>query len=281
MTVAVAVLGVLLAVALLFLVALLRSHAEILRRLAAIESAWDAGIAVGAGGARRTDPRKLDSARAVGPATDISGQTLSGDALKVSLGPGAPDTLLAFMGTGCHACAPLWDALHDSAVPTPGGARLVVVTKGPERERLARLLEIAPAGVEVVMSTQAWSDFEIASTPHFVLVRDGGIAGRGSATSWEQITGFLSDADADDRVHEARAGIGTDPRAAAGIDPRAAIGTEARAARAERALADSGIGPEHPSLYPSRLAGGPVSDPTASAHHGPEDGGHTEGSAID
>ncbi len=43
MTVVVAVLGVLLAVALLFIVALLRSHAEILRRLAAIESALDAG----------------------------------------------------------------------------------------------------------------------------------------------------------------------------------------------------------------------------------------------
>ena len=43
MTVVVAVLGVLLAVALLFIVALLRSHAEILRRLAAVESALDEG----------------------------------------------------------------------------------------------------------------------------------------------------------------------------------------------------------------------------------------------
>ncbi len=174
---------------------------------------------------------------------------MAGDALKVSLGPGAPDTLLAFMGTGCHACVPLWDALHDDAVPTPGGARLVVVTKGPERERLARLLEIAPAEAEVVMSTAAWSDFGIPSTPHFVLVRDGQIAGRGSATSWEQITGFLSDAADDARIHEARAGLGTDPRAA-----RADLGTNARAARAERALSDAGIGPEHPSLYPSRLS---------------------------
>jgi hypothetical protein len=258
MTVAVAVLGVLLAVALLFLVALLRSHAEILRRLAAIESAWDAGIAAGPGDARATDPRQFDAARAAGPATDISGQTLSGDALKVSLGPGAPDTLLAFMGTGCHACAPLWDALHGDAVPTPGGARLVVVTKGPERERLARLLEIAPAEAEVVMSTAAWSDFGIPSTPHFVLVRDGRIAGRGSATSWEQITGFLSDADDDARIHEARAGLGTN----------------ARAARAERALADAGIGPEHPSLYPSRL--------TAPGHLGSAaDGNHLEEPDLD
>lgn len=237
MTVAVAVIGVLLAVALLFLVALLRSHAEILRRLAALESAWDAGVAAGSGAVDASEPGQLDHARTAGPATDISGQTLAGDALKVSLGQGAPDTLLAFMGTGCHACAPLWDSLRESDVPTPAGARLVVVTKGPERERLARLLEIAPADAEVVMSTAAWSDFGVPNTPHFVLVRDGQIAGRGSATSWEQIAGFLSDADDDARIQEARAGLGTN----------------GRAARAERALADAGIGPEHPSLYPSRL----------------------------
>lgn len=259
MTVAVAVLGVLLAVALLFLVALLRSHAEILRRLAAIESAWDAGVPVGVEGPRAGDPLQLDHARAGGAANDIAGQTLSGDALKVSLGLDAPDTLLAFMGTGCHACAPLWDGLRDDAIPTPGGARLVVVTKGPERERLGRLLELAPAEAEVVMSTAAWSDFAITSTPHFVLVRNGQIAGRGSATSWQQITGFLSDADEDDRIYEARG----------------RLDTEARAARAERALADAGIGPQHPSLYPSRR--GPSGQPGSP----PAEAGQSEVSAGD
>jgi hypothetical protein len=250
MTVAVAVLGVLLAVALLFVLALLRSHAEILRRLAALESAWDAGGGAGSGAADGSGPGRPQDVRA-GPAADISGQTLYGDALKVSLGPGAPDTLLAFMGTGCHACAPLWESLRGADVPTPAGARLVVVTKGPERERLARLLEIASPEAEVVMSTAAWSDFAVPGTPHFVLVRDGQIAGRGSATSWQQITGFLSDADDDARLHEARAGLGTDDRAA----------------RAERALADAGIGPEHPSLYPSRLAApGHSGSPEARDH---------------
>ena len=157
--------------------------------------------------------------------------------MKLSLGSEAPATLLAFMGTGCQACVPLWEGLNGDAIPTPHGARLVVVTKGPERERLARLLELAPAQNEVVMSTQAWSDFGISSTPHFVLVRGGEIAGRGSATSWQQITAFLTDADADDRLYRV-----------------SALGTNARAARAERALADAGIGPAHPSLYPSRPA---------------------------
>ena len=232
MTVVVAVLGVLLAVALLFIVALLRSHAEILRRLAAVESALDEGRP-----ARELPP--LGSAPASAPAggiaTDIDGQTLAGESASVRFGSKTQPTLLAFMGTGCQVCAPLWHELHGDGVPTPAGAHLVVVTKGPERERLARLLELAPADADVVMSTRAWSDFSVTATPHFVLVRDGRIAGRGSATSWAQITGFLNDAADDDRLHRARA-----------------LGTDARAERAEQALADAGIGPEHPSLYPSQ-----------------------------
>jgi hypothetical protein len=230
MTIVLAVLGLLLAVALLFIVALLRSHAEILRRLAALESAWDA------------DPTAPPSngQNPGGVASDISGQTLAGDVVKLSLGPGSPATLLAFMGSGCYACAPLWDELHGEPVPMPAGARLVVVTKGPERERLARLLELAPIETNVMMSTQAWSDFAVPSTPHFVLVRGGEIAGRGAATSWAQITAFLNDAEDDDRIYRARA-----------------LGTEARAARAERALAEAGIGLDHPSLYPSRVTPAP------------------------
>jgi hypothetical protein len=244
MTVVVAVLGAVLAVTLLLVIALLRSHAEILRRLAAIEWALDALPRADADPLRSADSPRPDGAGGV--ATDISGQTLAGDPVRLSLGSGAPATLLAFMGTGCQACVPLWEGLHGNTVSTPAGARLVVVTKGPERERLARLLELAPAEAEVVMSTEAWSDFGVQSTPHFVLVRGGQITGRGSATSWEQITAFLDDADDDDRIHRSRA-----------------LGTSARAERAERALADAGIGPEHPSLYPSRFSPGRDDGPGA------------------
>lgn len=232
MTVAVAVLGVLLAVALLFIVALLRSHAEILRRLAAIEAALDSGQHPEAVKGRAAAP---ESVQAGGIARDIEGRTLAGEPASVRFGSQTPPTLLAFMGTGCQVCAPLWHELHGDPVATPGGAHLVVVTKGPERERLARLLELAPADTDLVMSTEAWSDFSVTATPHFVLVRDGQIAGRGSATSWAQITAFLTDAADDDRLYRARA-----------------LGTNARAERAEQALEDAGIGPEHPSLHPSR-----------------------------
>jgi hypothetical protein len=222
LTIAVIIEGILLAVVLLFVVAVLRSHAELLRRLDVLESRGGESAARGAGGLGRG-----------GSVREIVGKTLAGDAVKVSLGPGARPTLLAFLSSGCFACGPLWTGLR-SPIVLPRDPRLVVVTKGPERERLARLLELAPAEVDLVMSTQAWEDFEIPATPHFVFVgSDDGILGRGSATSWEQIAGLLRDADDDGALHRARA-------------------TEERAARAEQALAAAGIGAGHPSLYPSR-----------------------------
>ncbi len=248
LTVMVIVEGVLLALALLFVVALLRSHAEILRRLARIEAAFDAGP---------DDLGHPDATAAVSPkafagrqrggggqAPDIAGQTLAGDAVKLSLAAGSPPSLLAFMGSGCNACIPLWQGL-DGDIPLLASTRLTVITKGRERERLARLLELAPAGVEVVMSTQAWQDFDIPATPHFVLVDGGEIAGRGSATNWEQIASLLCDAD-DDRIDPARS-------------------TSERAARAEKALAEAGITAGHPSLHPSRLAPDPLAAPDRSA----------------
>ncbi|MBO0769408.1 MAG: hypothetical protein J2O48_12055, partial [Solirubrobacterales bacterium] len=59
-------------------------------------------------------------------------------------------------------------------------------------------------------------------------------AGRGGANSWEQVAGFMADAAADDAIIASRS-----------------MNTSERAARAERALSEAGIGPGHPSLYPS------------------------------
>jgi hypothetical protein len=233
--------GALLALAILFVVALLRSHAEILRRLAAIEEGVHAGgPAPGPAGVR--DPARAASADAAA-APDIVGETLVGDAVKLAFGPGSPRTLLAFLSSGCAACEPLWDGLRDG-VHTPAGTRLVVLTKGPDSERVARLRSLAPERTEVVMSTAAWQDFSGPATPHFVLV-DGPtrhLLGRGSATSWEQIGTLLADAEADSSLARARS-------------------SSDRAARAEQALAAAGITSGHPSLYPSRSAAGDAAGP--------------------
>jgi hypothetical protein len=218
-TIAITVEGVLLAGAIVFVVALLRSHAEILRRLHALE-----------GGAPTPDPLAATSDEVP---TEIAGQTLGGDAVKLSLSGGSR-TLLAFLSSGCASCGPLWDGARTGA-PVPAGTRLVVVTKGRDRESPTRLERLG-ASPDVLMSTEVWDAFAIPATPHFVLVDGAGrLAGRGSAGSWEQILGLLADADAD--------------------GARAAQDTSARAARAEAALAAAGIGAGHPSLYPSREDG--------------------------
>jgi hypothetical protein len=106
---------------------------------------------------------------------------------------------------------------------------MVVVTQGTDAESRPLVRELAPAGAEVVMSSDAWRSYGIPGSPHFVLVEGGRIAGQGAASAWEQI-GAL--------VHQARADVAD-----------SAHTTSARAARAEEALAAAGIEPGHPSLY--------------------------------
>jgi hypothetical protein len=219
----------LLAVALVFLVALLRSHAEILRRLVALE----------AGGAG-TVPLPDSGGGEPLTVTDLVGQTPLGDAVKLSLTASAPRTLLAFLSSGCASCRPLWEGLREGAALAPH-ARILIVTHGPERESPGRLLELAPAGTEIVMSTEAYGAFGIAVTPFFVLVDGdaGRVLGRGSAGSWPQILNLLRDALTDTAL-----------AATSTTGGRASRSTSERAARAEAALAAAGITPGHPSLYP-------------------------------
>jgi hypothetical protein len=237
--------GVLLGVAILFVVALLRSHAEILRRLTAIEE----GVPPGRRASRPGSTGGPASVPEVS-ARDIVGETLAGDTVKLAFGVGLPRTLLAFLGSGCAACRPLWDGLRDGT-RGPAGARVVVVTKGPEDESLVRLRSLAPARAEVVMSTAAWQDFEVPATPHFILVGSDTrrVLGRGSATSWEQIGTLLADAEADSSLQRARS-------------------SSDRAERAEQALAAAGITVGHPSLYPSRSSRDPKSEPGGAGNQG-------------
>jgi hypothetical protein len=234
MVVVTILIAVLLAVALLYIVALLRSHADILRRLAALEER----TAHGAPSPEFAEPHH--GAPAIGggevvTAGAISGTTLHGDSATLSFGPGSPVTLLAFLTSGCASCAPLWAGLHDARDLASVAQRVAVVTHDPARESPTRLERLAPAGTDVIMSSAAWADYAVPGSPHFVLTDGaGGILGRGSALSWSQLQTMLADARADAR------------RAA---DP--ARTTAERAQRSEGALASSGIGPGHPSLYPS------------------------------
>ncbi|WP_432506349.1 TlpA family protein disulfide reductase [Kineococcus arenarius] len=242
LAVAVALLGLLVA-------GLLRSHAEILRSLHALGA-----------GREDTAPRAgepVDVPFGVGPgvvgpagvtgaaAVPVSGATPDGDGVQVAVGAG-PDTLLAFLSSGCLTCRGFWERLREPAgAGLPAGTRLVVVTQGAERESATAVRALAADGVDVVMSTTAWEGYEVPGSPYFVLVdgATGRVSGEGSATAWEQVQRLVAEA-AGDRELAGR-GAHAHGHAHAGEDTG---GGAHREARADRELLAAGIAPGHPSL---------------------------------
>jgi hypothetical protein len=214
MTVLVSAETVLLVLLVVLVAGLLRSHAEILRRLGPGEAGPPA---------RSADPASTPGrgVHASGtPAPALSGVGPGGDALQLSFTGGAQPTLLAFLTSGCSTCAGFWETLGERRLPA--GVQTVIVTHGEDRERPARLRALAPAGIPVVMSSPAWEQYRIPGAPYFVLV-DGAIRGEGVATTWHALASLVGDAIEDER-------------AALSVD---------------ETLAAAGIDPEHPSLYPA------------------------------
>lgn len=217
---------------------LLRSHAEILRRLpadgdghGAAPPAQDSFPEIQIA----SPPEREEGAL---PAADISGSTLEGDAVKVALTGGAPRTLLAFLSSGCATCRTFWDAMQPGArQPLPGEARLVVVTKDSAYESPSQLLELAPPDVPVIMSSEAWEQYSVPVAPYFVHVGGGEILGEGAASAWSQIVSLFRDAilDADQ---------------AEGRDGRTRRGAAERLRSEDQVLASAGVTPGHPTLYP-------------------------------
>jgi hypothetical protein len=195
---------------------LLRSHAEILRRLDELQP----------GGTATAAPARTSSA-----AHDVSGVSLAGDAMHVGVTRPGTATLLAFLTSGCSTCAAFWEAFADPRTRLPEGVGLLVVTKDPSLESPVRLRELAPSGVRVVMSSGAWLDYDVPASPYFVHVDGSGrLAGEGTAQRFDQVLSLLADA--------------TD-------DLAGGEGSAERALRVERELAAAGIGPGHPSLRPA------------------------------
>ena len=219
----------LLLVLLVVLVAsLLRSHAEVLRRLGPPEGEDEDGRALATS---IVGPGSRAGGR---PAADVVGTTLEGDAVKIAVGGDAPSTLLAFLTSGCTSCLGFWEAFDSPRrAELPAGVRLVAITKDGSHESPARLRELRPDGVPVVLSTDAWDAYRVPAAPYFVYVDGGRVAGEGAATGWEQLASLLRDA-----LEDAR------------LAARGRAAGEERALRMDHALAAAGIGPGHPSLYP-------------------------------
>jgi len=197
---------VLLVLLIVLVAALLRSHAELLRRLGPEGS-----------DAPRV-PQPPADGRTDAVAHELAGVTPTGDAVKLAF-TGSP-TLVAFLSSGCTSCAKFWDELGERRIRDV--PRTVIVTRGPDREQRVKLGSLAPSGVPVVMSSQAWEDYSVPGSPYFVLVDRGEIRGEGVATTWDALASLIGDAAEEQREQR---------------------DLEAR-------LAAAGIGPDHPSLHP-------------------------------
>ncbi|MFZ0341106.1 MAG: hypothetical protein WAL31_02070 [Gaiellaceae bacterium] len=213
MTALVAAETLLLGVVALFVIALLRSHAEILRRLEQL--APQAQLP-------QPDDRRVADERGT---KDLEGATPDGGARRLVLAPGS-DTLLAFLSSGCSTCVDLLEALHVDDLSLPPGLRLVVVAKDRRLERL-RLFRPLIGRVEVLMSSAAWEQYRVPGSPYFLQIdgSSGSVMGEGSASSWGQVASLIVDAG----------------------DDRAAPDSVNRN-RIDDTLAAAGIGPGHPSL---------------------------------
>ncbi|MCU1449696.1 MAG: hypothetical protein JWP02_1866 [Acidimicrobiales bacterium] len=209
---------------------LLRSHAEIIRALH--------DLSVGGGPGSTSTSLPMPTVAATGAqAADVGGITPAEDPVVVGVNGRA--TLLAFLSTGCSSCKALWAGLADgrdgAGLSVP--ARVVVVTKGPSEESPAAVRDLAPDGVPVVMSEDAWADYEVPGVPFFVLVGpDGEIAGRGVANSLDQLRSLLDQALGDVELPST---------------PRKARADEWREQRADRDLMAAGIRPGDPRLHPA------------------------------
>ncbi len=247
---------------------LLRSHADILRSL------HELGVGVGdpapagnhgsVAAAVVTMGPTAAGGPALGPAPTVAGVTPAGDARAIAVGNGDHLTLLGFLSSGCATCTPFWEALQEPfGLELPEGTRVIIVTKGQDREVPGEVQARATGHVPVVMSTDAWVDYQVPGSPFFVLVdgATGHKVGQGVASTVGQLAELVRRAEHD------RA-----PRRTRRRPPPATLDGPAREAAADDVLRTAGILPGDPSLYPRTLEDVFPSGPAAPEPPGMVDG---------
>jgi hypothetical protein len=190
MTVLVVVETVLLAVLTVLVAGLLRAYGTVLRRLHELDG--------GTPGARSFDllpmaPASPQPTTEFASAHDIAGESLAGEVVSARVVGVENDTLLLFLSSGCASCEVFWGELA-GPVPLPSGTRVLVVPQSAADESVADLAAMAPAGVDVVLSSQAWKDYDVPGSPHVIFVdgRSGRVRGEGTGQSLRQVSELLA-----------------------------------------------------------------------------------------
>lgn len=218
--------GVVIVLLLILVAGLLKSHAEILRRLDSLDGGTQPST-----DAERLRTTGLRSA----PTEEIVGVDPAGSAVSTSLAHARGETLLAFLSTGCASCRVFWSELAGDAPLATATTRPVIVTKGPQSESPSKVADLAPQGVRTIMSDEAWDAFRVPLTPYFMLVDGNGqVIGEGSATDLTHLNSLFEQSIADT------------------LSP-VRLGTKSRERLTDDRLSRSGVEPGDPSLYEDPL----------------------------
>jgi hypothetical protein len=219
----------------------------ILRRL------HELGAGVGEGGTTRSPvefrmrdglPTLPDSADETGfaDAADIVGVGIDDDAVALRVVGAAQPTLIAFLSSSCLTCASFWESFAEpESVLLPDSTRLVIVTKDASEESPSRIAELAPDGVPLVQSSDAWRNYRVPGSPYFVFV-DGPtprVRGEGTGATWKQVANLLAQATGD-LTFTAGPSVGRRGKPQSDADRERAI---------DQQLLTAGIAPGDPSLY--------------------------------
>lgn len=247
--------GVAVAVALLgFLVAgLLRAHAEVLRTLHQMGIELDPSTRPDAAQPltlRSPSARPTPAGPDAGDVIDVTGSTPRGDAVSLAVGGVRHDTLLSFLTSGCATCRGFWEAFRSGQVSVPGGARLVVVTRGNESESPGAIAALAGSAT-VVMSNEAWEHYDIPHAPYFIYISGpaGRVVGEGVAARWDEVKALMADAVAD--------GTNVPPAAeGSGVGRRRSQADQRRDSAVDAQLRQAGIEPGDVRLYPTVINDG-------------------------
>lgn len=227
MTALVVIEGIVILLLVILVAGLLRSHADILRKLEALGAGEDSTQTARTSIARtpmRTEPVSVET---------ISGPTPLGDVASVALTGSRGHVLVAFMSSGCKTCQTFWKAFRSGMDLPRADIRPVLVTKGVEEESPSDIRKLAPPDVTTIMSNEVWDAFRVPGTPYFQLVdaRSGDVIGEGSAGSWPRLIEMLERSLGDSGMSDIR------------------LSTKQRYQDTNRALGDAGIEPGDPSLY--------------------------------
>jgi hypothetical protein len=247
--------GLVIVVLAVLVVGLLRSHAEILRRLHELgagvyddeqEPGVTSPVELADGPVIRTRDGVPEPRVEATGAHDLTGVTPQGTAKAIGVLGADHSTLLAFLSSGCGTCLDFWRAFASGEADSLPGrdTRLVVVTKDPEDESVSAVRELAVGDHPTIMSSDAYDAYGVPVSPYFILVDgpSGAVVGEGAAANWSQVSNLLTQAAAD-------AGLDTNGKRLSERPRRARADLE-REARADTDLIRAGIAPGHPSLYP-------------------------------